>query len=106
EPLTIPPIFDIFDVPSRLRESSAFSVKQGKPRTPTTFSGRSFNPMRPAPLPAPIVFDGPARPRVRPVVLHNQHKQPTSSSHKGSCAPILRSEPVLTMFDGPARSIR
>jgi hypothetical protein len=62
--------------------------------------------MRPAPLPAPIVFDGPARPRVRPVVLHNQHKQPTSSSHKGSCAPILRSEPVLTMFDGPARSIR
>ncbi|KAF8164651.1 hypothetical protein K438DRAFT_1984574 [Mycena galopus ATCC 62051] len=97
-PVTLPPIFDIFDVPVRLRKDSRVSepARQSHPRETSSLSGRALNP-RPTPtsLPKPLVFDGPAG--RRPVV--RQHHERASSY-----VPRHGAEPVITMFDGPARS--
>ncbi|KAG1776549.1 hypothetical protein EV702DRAFT_339306 [Suillus placidus] len=121
EALTIPPIFDIFDAPVRLRESSAL-VR----RAPTTIcvaalkrnSEKSHNAASNftrahhfSSLPPPIVFDGPARPaHLLPRALENSRKMrqcislsPNRQAHTPPSLFISTSEPVYEIFDGPSR---
>ncbi|KAF7328191.1 hypothetical protein MVEN_02576800 [Mycena venus] len=99
-PVTLPPIFDIFDVPVRLRKTSPASepARQPRPRETSSLSGRALNPMpTPTSLPNPLVFEGPAG---RRPVARQHHERASASSY----APRHGAEPVITIFDGPARS--
>ncbi|OBZ76500.1 hypothetical protein A0H81_03162 [Grifola frondosa] len=89
------PIFDfhfldIFDVPSKLGESSKLLAQSASARTTQSRPARQLTTQavqkRPTvkPLPAPIFFEGPARPREEPSAL------PT---------PL----PAVELFDGPSR---
>ena len=119
--MTIPPedtpvidlrIFDIFDAPSRLGESSkllsrAASSSTCRPERPMPITTAATS--RPvSPLPSPIVFDGPARP------LHFDYGMLQTSRRTHSYAPLsprsnLREHTTVTplpnpiMFDGPSR---
>ncbi|KAJ7090995.1 hypothetical protein C8R44DRAFT_990595 [Mycena epipterygia] len=101
-PLTIPPIFDIFDVPVTLRASRTFTLEHAKkPRAPSsasTSSSSQHSPLMPTSLPNPLVFEGPAgrRPVVR---THHELTQQRSVSYAPQGV-----APVVTMFDGPAHS--
>jgi hypothetical protein len=100
--VTLPPMFDIFDVPVRLRKSAAPAPEQSRRHaTPSpSLSGRALNPMAtPTSLPHPLVFEGPAG---RRPVMRRHHEIP---QHRVSAyAPQRGSEPVITIFDGPAHS--
>lgn len=103
-PIDLPQIFDIFDAPSRLGESSKMLARVATSRTaarPTP------PPERPSsctvkPLPAPIIYDGPARPSH---VFNTQHirlvhmQAPSSIESKGSVSTL----PPPVVFDGPSR---
>lgn len=88
--LTLPPIFDIFDVPAGLHASGAFAREQTARSPPPR---RSPSSPRPTLLPNALVFDGPAgrRPAVR---SHHALAQPGHAAHLGA---------AVTLFDGPAR---
>ncbi|KAJ6545496.1 hypothetical protein B0H19DRAFT_1167837 [Mycena capillaripes] len=107
-PLTFPPTLDIFDVPVRLRQQSgvrAPALEQARQARPShgqaaaSLSPRSLNPRTPTSLPNPLVFEGPAG--RRPVMgNHDEFMEHRASSY----APRQGSEPVVTIFDGPAHS--
>ncbi|KAG1737577.1 uncharacterized protein EDB91DRAFT_484565 [Suillus paluster] len=124
EALTIPPIFDIFDAPVRLGESSALVE-----RTASTIrvvalerngeksknAGRNITgTYHFSSLPPPIVFDGPARPaHLLPRALENRRKMrqrlspsPNRQAHTPSSSFTSPSEPVYEIFDGPSRITR
>ena len=106
-------IFDIFDAPSRLGESSkllkrasssrATSARVERASTSTVDSSSSV--CRVKPLPAPIIYDGPARPkhlahggfRARRTLMHARPSTPTMVKRSLSTLP----DPVV--FDGPSR---
>ena len=98
------PIFDIFDAPSRLGESSKMLVRCAARRVERAVAlptDRSV-PARPvvAPLPAPVLYDGPARPSSHPPHaarirrMHSQAQRPADAV----CA-----LPPPEVFDGPSR---
>ncbi|KAG1872966.1 hypothetical protein DFJ58DRAFT_760553 [Suillus subalutaceus] len=124
EALTIPPIFDIFDAPVRLGESSA-PVVRTVTATRVAILERNGEKLRDAAsnftrvrhfssLPPPIVFDGPARPaHLLPRALENRRKMrqclslsPNRQAHTPSSPFISTSEPVYEIFDGPSRITR
>lgn len=124
EALTIPPIFDIFDAPVRLGESSALvrrtatitriaALKRNDEKSSNTASNFT-RAQHFSSLPPPILFDGPARPAyLLPRALENRHKirQYPSLSHNRQAhtpsSPIIStSEPVYEIFDGPSRKAR
>ncbi|KAF7367064.1 hypothetical protein MSAN_00965800 [Mycena sanguinolenta] len=91
------PMFDIFDVPVRLRRTRSGAEEHTAPAArPYSPGGRALNPMTPTSLPNPLVFEGPAG--RRPVVRRR------NETIVAAYAPQHGSEPVVTVFDGPARS--
>ncbi|KAI0708633.1 hypothetical protein C8Q76DRAFT_799873 [Earliella scabrosa] len=98
-------IIDIFDAPARLGESSrllalnaaASSSRQARPLSTSAAS------QRPAvkPLPTPVLFDGPARPRGMSFVSFRLFRpRPVSTSSVGRSPPPM---PPPTLFDGPSQ---
>jgi len=119
EEISLQPIFDIFDAPTRLAESSDFirskygkaPAKTASSQLPTTPPSRTL----PSPLPAPIVFDGPARPkneafafqrRMRDAGLAPSPHPRRNPSQTPSARAYSSSEPSVQLFDGPARITR
>ncbi|KAJ6462601.1 hypothetical protein C8R45DRAFT_527856 [Mycena sanguinolenta] len=96
----LPPMFDIFDVPVELRRTRSTSASKHAPRAarprPFSPSSHTLNPRTQTSLPHPLVFEGPAG--RRPVV--RRHHETTVAAY----APQHGSEPVVTLFDGPAHS--
>ncbi|CCL99388.1 uncharacterized protein FIBRA_01406 [Fibroporia radiculosa] len=99
-------IFDIFDAPARLGESSKLLMRSASART------LSSRPARPVdstfvrkntvqPLPAPIIFDGPTRPRAASTTLGASRARSTSAASAASSLPF--SLPAPKTFDGPSR---
>ncbi|KAF9484082.1 hypothetical protein BDN70DRAFT_928678 [Pholiota conissans] len=118
EEITIQPIFDIFDAPTRLAESSAF-IRNAHAKTSTSSSSVSTKPSSArstlAPLPQPILFDGPARPqnaalafqsRLRDAGLRAPSSPSRASKNTAPTRPFSSSEPLVQLFDGPARITR
>lgn len=120
EEISLQPIFDIFDAPTRLSESSEFIRDKyktaAKAKTVTqspTFESPRPSRLGPTPLPSPIVFDGPARPknealrfqrRMRDAGLAPQPHPPKTQT--ASSRTFSSSEPLVQMFEGPARITR
>jgi len=102
-------IFDIFDAPSRLGESSkllarASSLASGSrvERAPSSTAASTTHVL---PLPNPIVFDGPARPKH---LSHGSLRARQTHTHALSSPTLTPREPVSPlpppiMFDGPSR---
>ena len=100
-------IFDIFDAPSRLGESSRLLQASSPPRTSSTRSDRTLGTSDRTgatrfvqSLPAPIMYDGPAQPGRRAVAYRG------TRAISGSAAiekPLLSSLPPPVVFDGPSR---
>ncbi|KAF8173706.1 hypothetical protein BJ912DRAFT_1065077 [Pholiota molesta] len=121
EEVTLQPIFDIFDAPTRLAESSAY-IRNAHARTsvasaPSSSTTPKFPAARsaPAPLPQPILFDGPARPQNGVLAFHSRMRDaglraPPSPSRAAKntapARPFSSSEPLVQLFDGPARITR
>lgn len=97
-------IFDIFDAPSRLGESSKMLVQCAARRVERAVAlpaDRSA-PARPAvaPLPAPVLYDGPARPsshRPQAARIRRMHSQAQPSVDS------VCTLPPPEVFDGPSR---
>ncbi|KAH9474581.1 hypothetical protein JR316_0013043 [Psilocybe cubensis] len=121
EEISLQPIFDIFDAPTRLSESSEFirdkykTVTKAKatPQTPTTEWSAGSSRSSPTPLPSPIVFDGPARPKNEALAFQRRMRdaglapQPHPRRAQASSARTFSSsEPLVQMFEGPARITR
>ncbi|CAL1710007.1 unnamed protein product [Somion occarium] len=104
-------IFDIFDAPSRLGESSKIlagsrpspSSSFLSPRPLSSSARRRASSHRIDPLPAPIIFDGPAQPRHIAMMSYRVGRtrpSSTDASHTSRTVPLLP-EPVI--FDGPSQ---
>ncbi|KAF8957515.1 hypothetical protein BDZ97DRAFT_1924534 [Flammula alnicola] len=116
EEITLQPIFDIFDAPSRLSESSDFirGTYTSPPKRTVVSDGPP--PSRPVPtsLPKPIIFDGPARPQNGVLAFQRRLRDAglrapsptTRSQHTPPSRPFSSSEPSVQLFDGPARITR
>ncbi|PPQ99294.1 hypothetical protein CVT24_009162 [Panaeolus cyanescens] len=120
--ITLQPIFDIFDAPTRLADSRQF-IREKYSSQPqkveathaqaVSFDGPKARPV-PAPLPAPIIFDGPARPQNPSLAFQSRLRQsglapsPPQMLRPSSTATrsFSSSEPLVQMFDGPARITR
>ncbi|GJE93474.1 hypothetical protein PsYK624_096330 [Phanerochaete sordida] len=106
EPLDLP-IFDIFDAPSRLGESSKLLADAARsrvrPAERTLRTSALAAPARAPPkaLPAPTLYDGPARPRglsgPRTRLIHSRALAPAQAH------PLPAALPPPVMFDGPSR---
>ena len=128
EEIILQPILDIFDAPIGLGESSKFirakyssalnshahvRSKAAELPSPLSSNPHGLRPPLPAPLPPAIIFDGPARPKNS--ALANQRRlldrglppssQPRRTAHHPtlSVRPFSSSEPLVQLFDGPAR---
>ncbi|KDR77063.1 hypothetical protein GALMADRAFT_427050 [Galerina marginata CBS 339.88] len=119
EEISIQPIFDIFDAPTRLAESNEFirgkyQTSSKSTKVPSTQAFDSSLPRPgPAPLPPPVIFDGPARPRNEALAYQRRMRDagltpsPQPRRHHGPAArPFSSSEPLVQLFDGPARITR
>lgn len=124
ESLTIPPIFDIFDAPVRLGESSTLVGRKTTATRIVALEGNGEKSRNIADnftgvqyfssLPPPVVFDGPACPtHLLPRALETRRKmrQRLSSSPKRQASSLSSSftsssEPVYEVFDGPSRITR
>ncbi|KAI0342512.1 hypothetical protein BDW22DRAFT_1305324, partial [Trametopsis cervina] len=103
-------IFDIFDAPHRLGESSkllshAASKGSASGRTERLISSAATMSRHVSPLPNPILFDGPARPAH---LSHGTLRARRTHSHAPSTAQSSQREPVSPLpppitFDGPSR---
>ncbi|KAG0694404.1 hypothetical protein DFH29DRAFT_327400 [Suillus ampliporus] len=119
EALNIPPVFDIFDAPVRLGESSALVgtarttrvvAPEGNGEKSQNVGSNVTGTRHFSSLPPPIVFDGPARPaHLLPRALEKrlkmrQHLSPSSTKqgHTPSSSCMSPSEPVYEIFDGPS----
>lgn len=99
-------IFDIFDAPSRLGESSKMLARAAASRAERTIrqSADSSASTRPTvqPLPAPVTYDGPARPSsyaYAPRIRQIHSQAPTVSEARDSVSAL----PPPEVFDGPSR---
>lgn len=117
----LPAIFDIFDAPVRLGESSkqlgrtkveksvllSPTVTQARPQISTGIYSALGNPTT---LPPPIVFDGPSRPRqLLSGASVKRRKIPQGSlpdKSKFSTLSPSESEMICEVFDGPSRLTR
>ncbi|PPQ71240.1 hypothetical protein CVT26_010982 [Gymnopilus dilepis] len=118
EEISIQPIFDIFDAPTRLAESSEFIRAKYKTPTkaekvPTQASLSPPPPIAPTPLPPPTIFDGPARPRNEVLAYRRRMRDsglaptlPPRPKPTPAARPFSSSEPLVQMFEGPARITR
>jgi len=126
EEITLQPIFDIFDAPTRLAESSQFIREkyrsESRPATVPQAPEMSVfgaHPSRrlPTSLPDPIIFDGPARPKNAALAFRSRLRQasiiaPATVSvastrvTRPSSRSFSSSEPFVEMFDGPAKITR
>lgn len=121
EEISLQPIFDIFDAPSRLSESSDFIRSKYKSTTkaaaivtplPSHVSSPPRPLSRPASLPSPIIFEGPARPKNEALAVQRRLRdaglspQPRRHRVPASSRPFSSSEPLVQLFDGPARITR
>ncbi|EKM57106.1 uncharacterized protein PHACADRAFT_254669 [Phanerochaete carnosa HHB-10118-sp] len=107
EPSTIDlPIFDIFDAPSRLGESSKMLAEAARSR-PERVASRAVERDGPAratvkSLPPPTIYDGPARPRglaLGPRV-RGMHSR---AMHTSEARELPSALPPPELFDGPSR---
>lgn len=117
----LPAIFDIFDAPVRLGESSK-QLGRSKVEEPVLLSPSATQAGRqssmgiysalgnPTTLPPPIIFDGPARPRH---LLSDASKKPRQvlrgsllDKNKFSTLSSSESEILCEIFDGPSRLTR
>ncbi|EIW79646.1 hypothetical protein CONPUDRAFT_166381 [Coniophora puteana RWD-64-598 SS2] len=124
EAVTLQPIFDIFDAPVRLGESSKALGRTGhsapKPivnaidEVDGEKSRKLSMSMLPTSLPPPITFDGPARPphlvglafeKRRKTRLHLSPSL-RREAHTPSVPRSSLSDAVFTIFDGPSRITR
>ncbi|KAI0752662.1 hypothetical protein C8Q80DRAFT_1267179 [Daedaleopsis nitida] len=100
------PILDIFDAPSRLGESSRLlalnaAASTSRPARPSSTHTPSRRPPV-QPLPAPILLDGPARPRGMSFVSFRNHRPRTADASRSlDMGDVSLPPPVL--FDGPSR---
>ncbi|KAJ6496072.1 hypothetical protein C8R45DRAFT_984893 [Mycena sanguinolenta] len=97
--VVLPPMFDIFDVPVRLRRTPSSAGEQpARPQSSPSRHAFTLTPTRSpttsTSLPHPLVFDGPAG--RRPVVRRHH------DTGVAAYAPQHGSEPMVTIFDGPA----
>lgn len=101
-------IFDIFDAPSRLGESSKMLAKAAalasSSRAERAMSSTASTSVRHiTPLPAPILFDGPASPRHIAhggLLARRTHTNaPTNMSPREPPSPM----PQPLLFDGPSK---
>lgn len=111
EKFTTIPMFDVFDAPPRLCGCTQIhSMTDIRRQQQQTEISPDFDPSLPRPppsiLPAPIIFDGPARPRNLPHKFQRR-VPPTLSSVPGqSRRHHVPSEPSIEIFEGPARLTR
>jgi len=124
ESLTIPPIFDIFDAPVRLGESSTLVGRKTTATRIVALEGNGEKSRNIAnnftevqyfsSLPPPVVFDGPACPaHLLPRALETRRKMrqrlsspPNRQASSLSSSFTSPSEPVYEIFDGPSRITR
>ncbi|KAH7915890.1 hypothetical protein BJ138DRAFT_824151 [Hygrophoropsis aurantiaca] len=128
EAMTLPPIFDIFDAPVRLGESSKqLGRTESNSRVTTTSATAQRNGEKsrnlsnevsesstPTSLPPPILFDGPARPaHLMPLALEKRRKMRerlSRSVRKGTLLPSAAyetsTETLVEIFEGPSRITR
>jgi hypothetical protein len=119
EEFIIPPIFDIFDAPSRLGQRTEFiqSTTSGPHKSVDKDVSRSIDSSLPHPppsvLPPPIIFDGPACPKSLPILSFQRVGETLNLKHasarqiKPHRMPFLlhsASESLVEVFDGPARA--
>ncbi|KAK7056339.1 hypothetical protein VNI00_002892 [Paramarasmius palmivorus] len=109
ESITIPRIADIFDVSPRLgdagREFSMRGQAMSKPKTVSARQDTFAAAPNPFSLPAPKVFEGPARPLGASAVWP-RYVSSTSGPHSQSASfatPFAMEEPRMEVFSGPSR---
>ncbi|ESK97834.1 hypothetical protein Moror_17263 [Moniliophthora roreri MCA 2997] len=113
ESITIPRIADIFDVSPRLGDAGRELSRQGQMASkPKVVSARrheaTASTASPFSLPAPVFFDGPARPPGASPVWP-RYISSSSSPHRHSSSilsSISMGEPSIEVFDGPSRITR
>ncbi|KAF8209687.1 hypothetical protein K438DRAFT_1959932 [Mycena galopus ATCC 62051] len=93
--VTLPPMFDIFDVPPRLARKAALPSQHQMQQSTSSLSRCTPTPAITS-LPSPVVFEGPARRRA--VLRHHE------AVSLYAYAPRYGSAPVITMFDERAHS--
>lgn len=104
-------IFDIFDAPSRLGESSKILARSRTPSSPSTSSLnshtvsslRSPTPRQIEPLPMPIIYDGPARPRHLSMMSYRVGRDRSSLNEASKLSQEVSTLPDPILFDGPSR---
>ncbi|KAK7683711.1 hypothetical protein QCA50_013087 [Cerrena zonata] len=104
-------IFDIFDAPSRLGESSRLlthsmstpSSSSAPSRPHPINSFRNPSSRRIEPLPAPIIFDGPARPRHLAMMSYRVSRNRSSFDESSKTSREISRLPDPIIFDGPSR---
>ncbi|KAF8902554.1 hypothetical protein CPB84DRAFT_1846206 [Gymnopilus junonius] len=119
EEIKIPPIFDIFDAPTRLADSAEFirarheTPAQETKRPSLPASSSSSSRPTPATLPPPIIFDGPARPRNEALAFRRRmrdvdlaHTPPPRPKQTPASRLFSSSKPLIQVFEGPARITR
>ncbi|KAF9238914.1 hypothetical protein BU15DRAFT_62185 [Melanogaster broomeanus] len=118
--LVIPEIFDIFDAPVRLGESSNIFrpsmtvARASNARVVTQASGSISRSIYSEALesswtlPPPVIFDGPARPpHLSPFALEKRRLLRQNLAHSSRKSPGTRSSaPLYEVFDGPSRITR
>lgn len=101
-------IFDIFDAPSRLGESSKILAQAAANRTERTLSTRAVERtddiQRTAvpPLPAPVMYDGPAKPKYLAHGPRIRRMYTQAASFSGPRENVCELPPPV-VFDGPSR---
>ncbi|KAH8102160.1 hypothetical protein BXZ70DRAFT_56814 [Cristinia sonorae] len=107
-------IFDIFDAPSRLGESSKL-LRREHTSSHAPSSARSIHSSAQKerasrtirPLPAPITYDGPARPKHMSMMAYRAPRNHSSSSMSAEVSSESQSSftslPPPVTFDGPSR---
>lgn len=101
-------ILDIFDAPVMLGSSHPALERRAPTSRPLMPKPRE----PPRPLPPPILFDGPAQPHNLPLQMQGQRRSSrprTQKPHLSTPRPTTHmgtSEPLIQLFDGPARITR
>ncbi|KIK68231.1 hypothetical protein GYMLUDRAFT_91791 [Collybiopsis luxurians FD-317 M1] len=121
EPLTIPPIADIFDAPARLgsdmrRQLVTKRSPGASSALPTVDSTTSTRFQPPRGLPPPLVFEGPARknrslllwtkPPRASADIHMYHHSHTSIPFSIDSSMALSDDIAMRTYDGPSKITR
>ncbi|KAJ3545361.1 hypothetical protein NM688_g5632 [Phlebia brevispora] len=104
-------IFDIFDAPSRLGESSKLLVQTASARPSSARSTPASGDLAAAtryikPLPVAVIFDGPARPKHLGLATYRARRERSTSSVSRASSHEKRTLctlPPAVIFDGPSR---